>query len=139
MAIEKRDIAEKIGKIRLLLQQLRSDAPRCSEAMADELHRDAILYRLYILSDRVLRLAETVCKIKKLGYPLTYSDFIYRLGDAGVIDREFAYRFASIAKFRNFLAHEYGDIDDERICEMMQSDLSDVENFLEQIERSLGV
>ena len=86
MAINKRDIEEKIAKIRKGVIKLKSYADNCEEIFEkDEDLKDAILYRLYILSDRVLSLSEMVCKFKKLGYPLTYSEFIYRLGDAGVL------------------------------------------------------
>ena len=140
MAIKKRDIEEKIAKIRKGLANLKDYADNCEEIFEkDEDLKDAILYRLYILSDRVLSLAEMICKFKKLGYPLTYSEFIYRLGDAGIIDKEFAYYFADIARFRNFLAHEYEDIDEKKICTIMLENLDDVEKFLEQIENSIGV
>lgn len=140
MAIEKRDIEEKVGKIKKGLIDLKEYVQDCEEIFEkDEVLKDAILYRLYILSDRVISLAEMVCKYEKLGYPLTYSEFIYRLGDFGIIDKEFAYYFANIAKFRNFLAHDYEDIDEKKICKIMLENLDDVGKFLEQIEKSLGV
>ena len=140
MGIKKRDIEEKIGKIKKGLIDLKKFAKDCEEIFEkDEILKDAILYRLYILSDRVISLAEMICKFKKLGYPLTYSEFIYRLGDFGIIDKEFAYHFADIAKFRNFLAHDYEDIDKKKICKIMLENLDDVEKFIEQIEKNIGV
>lgn len=140
MAIEKRDIEEKIAKIRSAIMDLQKYTSDCEEIFEkDEVLRDAILYRLYVLSDRVISLAEMVCKFKKLGYPLTYSEFIYRLGDAGILDKKFAYNFANIAKFRNFLAHDYEDIDKEKICKIMFENLDEVEEFIQQIESKLGV
>ncbi len=140
MAIRKRDIEEKIAKIRKLLLNLENYVEKCEEIFKnDEVLKDAILYRLYILSDRVLSLSEMVSKFKNLGYPLTYSEFIYRLGDFGIIDKEFAYKFANIAKFRNFLAHEYEHIDEEKICKIMLKNLGDIEKFLQQIEKNIGV
>ncbi len=91
--------------------------------MQNRITGDALLYNLYLLSDRVLRLAEAVCKYKKAGYPDSYSGFIYRLGDIGVLEKDFAYRFAAIAKFRNFLAHQYEEIDKKSVCEAMQKNL----------------
>ena len=138
MAIERADIEEKIFRVRKHLDFLRRYRDECDEIFADnEIKKDAILYNLYLLSDRVIRLAEAVCAYKEAGYPDSYSGFIYRLGDIGVLDRKFAYEFAAIAKFRNFLAHQYDDIDEEQICRTLMDDLESVELFLDQIRQAL--
>ncbi len=140
MAIKKRDIEEKIAKIRSGIKDLKQYSEECEKIFeTDPILKDAILFRLYTLSDRVISLAEMVCKFSKLGYPLTYSEFIYRLGDAGIIDKEFAYNFANIARFRNFLAYDYEDIEKEKICKIMLENLDEVEEFIQQIESSIGV
>ena len=84
-------------------------------------------------------MAEVICKYKGAGYPDSYSGFIYRVGDIGIIDKKFAYSFADIAKFRNFLAHQYDEVDKMRVCEEMGKNLESVEKFLEQVKTKLGV
>ena len=138
MAIERADIEEKIFRVRKHLDFLKRYREDCDEIFEkDEIKKDAILYNLYLLSDRVIRLAEAVCAYKEAGYPDSYSGFIYRLGDIGILDRKFAYEFAAIAKFRNFLAHQYDDIDEKRICKTLMDDLESVESFLRQIREAV--
>lgn len=139
MDIRLQDIAERIFKIEQDMQFLYEYVPRCNEVIEEKITGDAILYNLYTLSDRVLRLAEVICKYKGAGYPDSYSGFIYRLGDIGVIDKKFAYKFADIAKFRNVLAHQYDEIDKNRVCEEMEENLQSVKEFLQQIKSNLGV
>jgi uncharacterized protein YutE (UPF0331/DUF86 family) len=47
----------------------------------------------------------------------------------------FAYEFARIAGFRNFIAHDYERIDALFVCEDVLSRLGDVDTFVGQIER----
>jgi len=54
-----------------------------------------------------------------------------------IIPREFAYNFAKIASFRNFLAHDYEKIDYLIICEDTLSKLDDIRRYLGYIEKYL--
>jgi len=63
------------------------------------------LHYLYLLADSSITLAELVIKHKKLRLPQTYHEAIDILGEKGIIEPEFAFSFARIAGFRNFLAH----------------------------------
>ncbi len=139
MDIRLQNIAERIFKIEQDVHFLKKYIPDCEKVIEEKILGDAILYNLYTLSDRVLRLAEVICKYKGAGYPDSYSGFIYRLGDIGIIDKKFAYSFADIAKFRNFLAHQYDELDKMRVCEEMGKNLESVEKFLEQVKTKLGV
>lgn len=69
----------------------------------------------------------------------SYADAFVILGDSHILDAEFAFRFASIAGFRNFLAHDYEKIDQEMICGQVMSSLDDVEQYLRQIRTALGL
>jgi uncharacterized protein YutE (UPF0331/DUF86 family) len=59
------------------------------------------------------------------------------LGEAGVLEADFAYRFAQIAGFRNFLAHDYEKVDKDVICNAILPGLVDVDEYLEQVIRAL--
>ena len=50
---------------------------------------------------------------------------------------DFAYRFAGIAGFRNFLAHDYEKMDSEEVCGPILEKVSEVEEFLRQVEAGL--
>jgi len=139
MDIRLQDIIERMFKIEEDLNFLKQYIKNCHKVIEDKVIGDAILYNLYVLSDRVLRLAEIICKYKNAGYPDSYSGFIYRLGDIGIVDKKFAYEFADIAKFRNFLAHQYDEIDKNRVCNELEDNLKSVEKFLEQVKNNIGV
>ena len=51
----------------------------------------------------------------------------------------FAYEFAKIAGFRNFLAHDYEKIDHNIICSAILPKVNDTKTFIEQIKLSLNI
>lgn len=97
----------------------------------------ALLHYLYLVSDGCIVLSQMVLKHKKIDYAQSYFEAIDLLGEEGVIPRDFAYEFARIASFRNFLAHDYEDIDHIVICEQILAKLEDIEFFLTYIEKHI--
>ncbi|MEJ2684518.1 MAG: DUF86 domain-containing protein [Candidatus Sulfobium sp.] len=71
----------------------------------------ALLYYLYLLADSCVSLAEMVIKKKSLRIPQSYQEAFDILGEGGVLEPAFAFDFAKIAGFRNFLAHDYEKMD----------------------------
>ncbi len=72
-----------------------------------------------------------VIKYKNLTNPQSYYEAIDILGESGVLPKEFAYNFAKIASFRNFLAHDYEKIDYLVIC----NKLEDIKEYIDYIQR----
>lgn len=133
-------ILHKIGKIREYIALVNSIKGDCTTRFSsDPLYRGALLHYLYLLADSCITLAEMVIKHKKLRPPQTYYEAIDILGENKVLESEFAFSFAKIAGFRNFLAHDYEKIAESSICKSALSKLEEIEEFLRQIESSLGL
>ncbi len=133
-------IRQKIGKIKEHLTFIHSVKEECFEKFdTDKIYRGAILHYLYLLADGCLVLAELVIKEKNLRIPQTYADSIDILGENGILDRNFAYDFAQIAGFRNFLSHDYEKIEAEYICRKVMNKLNDIDKFIVQIEESINI
>lgn len=133
-------IYQKIGRIREYITLLNSIKDDCLKRfVSDPLYRGALLHYLYLLTDSCISLAELVIKHKHLRPPQTYQEAIDILGDNKVLEPDFAYSFAKIAGFRNFLAHDYEKLAASSICKDALSKLEEVEEFLRQLEGSLGI
>jgi uncharacterized protein YutE (UPF0331/DUF86 family) len=104
---------------------------------SDPIYRGALLHYLYLLTDSCIALAELVIKYRKLRLPQSYYEAFDILGENKILDPSFAFSFAKVAGFRNFLAHDYEKIDPRFICDQIIPDLADVETFIEQIENSV--
>lgn len=80
-----------------------------------------------------------IIRYKNLRTPQRYSEAIDILGENNILPADFAYNFAGIASFRNFLAHDYEKIDYKKICFEALKKLEDVERYLQYIEMSLNL
>lgn len=69
--------------------------------------------------------------------PQSYAEAFDVLGENGILPAEFAYSFASIAGYRNFLAHDYEKVDRLVICAEVMRSLEDVECYLKYVEEQL--
>ncbi len=73
----------------------------------------------------------------RLGLPGEEDDFFEKLEEASVISRSMKQRLREMKGFRNLLVHEYGQVDDRIVYEMMQTRLSDFEELKRTILRAL--
>lgn len=128
-------IHAKISRIRYYLKLLREYKAECKERfLQDPMFEGALLHYLYLASDGSIALAEMVIKHKGLQSPQSYYEAIDILGENSILPREFAYNFAKIASFRNFLAHDYEKIDYLVICDEVLQKLDDIDKYLHFIE-----
>ena len=131
-------IYQKIGRIREYLALIESIKDECMKRFTtDPIYRGALLHYLYLLADSCISLAELVIKHKKLRIPQSYHEAIDILGENKILGPAFAYKFARIAGFRNFLAHDYEKVDADFVCKKILSELEDVDTFVKQIEISM--
>ncbi len=132
-------ILQKIGRIREYLSLIQSLKDKCEERfLVDPLYRGALLYYLYLMTDACIALAEMVIKQKQLRLPQSYQEAFDILGENGILEPAFAYEFAKIAGFRNFLAHDYEKIDAKIVCKNVLSKTEEVNVYLEQVEITLN-
>lgn len=120
-----------------ILQKLKPDCKR--KFLEDMIYQGALLHYLYIVADRSIALAEMVLKYKNCQKSNSYYESIDMLGECGIIPAEFAYDFARIASFRNFLAHDYERIDYLEICEGVLAKIDDIKSYLTYVKEALEI
>ncbi len=131
-------IKEKIVAIEEILDILYELKQDCDEKfLSDKIYQGALLHYLYLVSDSSIALAEMLIKYKGLKKSNSYYESIDLLGEYNVIPPEFAYEFAKIASFRNFLAHHYERIDYKEICHKTLDKLDDIAKYLDYVKKSL--
>jgi len=131
-------IAHKIQRVRYYISLLEGYKKDCkSRFEKDPMFEGALLHYLYLASDGCVVIAEMMLKYKGIGLSSSYYEAIDTLGEYDILPREFAYNFAKIASFRNFLAHDYEKIDYLIICEEALEKLDDIVVYLAYIEKKL--
>ena len=132
------NIQAKIARIRTYLNVIDSLKEECQSRFLDDLvYQGALLHYLYLVSDGVISLAQMILKSHDIPYAQSYYEAIDLLGEHQIIPRDFAYDFAKIASFRNFLAHDYERIDYQKICGDILKKMEEVSLFLTYIEKEV--
>lgn len=77
--------------------------------------------------------------ITELGHPppSDYFDSFLEIGTLGIVDRPFARRVAACAGLRNRIAHEYDEIDPERVHAALTTALGDLPEWMRVIHEFL--
>ena len=133
-------IIQKIGRIDEYLNIIESIKHECRERFdKDPLYRGAMLHYLYLMADTCIVLAEMVIKKRGLRPPQYYAESFDILADGGVLESSFAFSFAKIAGFRNFLAHDYEQVEAQIVCDIIIRSLADVRTYIHQIKTSLAL
>jgi len=57
------------------------------------------------------------------------------LEEEDVIGKELATKLEDMARFRNLLVHRYGEIDNERVLEIVKRNLGDIQEFEKEIAK----
>ncbi len=134
------NIEKKIKKIESTHSLLKEIGEDCKERfLTDKIYQGALLHYLYLISDSCIALAEMVIKYKNLPSADSYYESIDTLGEYDVIPADFAYDFAKIASFRNFLAHHYEKVDYIIVCEKSLNKLDDIKLYLNYIKKDLNI
>ena len=106
--------------------------------MADRTAREVVGLNLFVAIQAALDLASHW--IADAGWPIpeAYGDAFRALAERGVIDPALAQRLRGAAGLRNFIAHQYGGIDWERVHRETPGDLADLEALAQALSKAAG-
>ena len=85
-----------------------------------------------------LDIANHLLAAKGLPRSETYSGMFLALGEKGLLTRDLADRLAEMAGFRNLLVHRYAEVDNRRVHQILQENLTGLEEFVKQVGQILA-
>jgi len=136
MELDRERILFLIGEIEKSVSILREFAPRKKEKLIqDAKSMGSIKYYLILAIEACIDISNHIIAKERLGVPESYSDCFKMLGNKSLISRGLSDKLIKMAKFRNLLVHLYWKIDEEKVYEILQSELTDFDEFIEQIAR----
>ncbi len=132
-------IENKVSVIKKYLQILRGYRRyRLEKICNDDTLRGAVERYLYLVSQAAIDLAEAIIAYKKFRKPSIYSETFEILREESVISPELSEKLIKMAGFRNVIAHMYENVDFEVVYDVLQNKLSDIEEFLKQVQKKIG-
>ena len=139
-AINPNIVAAKISEIQQSLERLNSISSKGRGAfLTDPDLIDSAKYRLITAIEAAISICNHIIARKFKRAPESYSDCFILLHECGVISAELAERLGNMARFRNMLVHIYWEIDDEKIFDILTSDLIDFDTYIKEVVHFLEI
>lgn len=103
------------------------------EFKQDELRVNAVERQFQVAIEIVIDISSKINSYEGEESPESYRESIGKLGDLGILDKDFAEKFQNVASFRNVLVHFYADVDEEKVHKYLTEDLKDFNEFAKSI------
>ena len=131
--MDKERILAKLDEIEQYLGELEEIVPdNFEEYRASIEKRRAAERLLQITIEAVMDTSALLVKEMKLGLPTVEEEFLEKLSGR-VLKPATVENLRRMKRFRNFLVHGYGKIEDERVFDIIEENLGDFEDFKAQI------
>ena len=128
-----------LEKLMEFINKLKSYVGITAEELKTNDIKQAVVERnLELAAQSCIDIAEHLIADQRLKISGDSHESIVRLGEAKIIDPDFANQFAGVAGFRNILAHEYMDIDYEKVADNLNNHLGDFERFAKEVGKFLS-
>lgn len=125
----------KLQRLKEETKYLLDNKPNFLRTLRSSIETKKIVERsVYLCTEIVLDIADLLLIKKGYPKPSSYSDSIYKLGDYGLLPKEFANKFVYIAGLRNFLAHDYQKNTVPELEKFLKYELKDLKNFIKAVE-----
>ncbi len=100
---------------------------------------DSVKYNFVVAIEAAIDICNHIVSQNAFRAPDDYTDCFKVLQEQNIIDEEYLLKLQSMVRFRNRLVHIYWDIDNEKLYEILQNDLPDLELYLKKIIYSLKI
>ena len=129
---------EKIETLVLQLREFVKYLRRLAHTPAEEFVGDpdkigSAKYYLVTAIETCIDICNHIIASKDLRAPVDYADVFRVMGENKIFPAEFVQTLVQMAGFRNRFVHVYGDVDDRRTHEFLQTNLADFDRFQDYI------
>lgn len=133
------DVIEKsisnVRKYLLILDAYKSSKE--DDLSSDITLRGAVERYLYLAVQATIDLAGALISYRKYRRPSTFAESFEILKDNGLISEEIEQNMVQMTGFRNRIAHDYGDIDQIILHDILVNRLDGIEEFLIKISENI--
>ena len=126
-------IINKLESIEKCINRIREEYEGNPENLEDYRRNDAIVLNLQRACESVTDIAMYVISTRKLGIPQTKKEAFDLLKNAKLISDELCKNMKGMIGFRNIAIHEYKQIDEEILQDVIENHLDDLTDFARQM------
>jgi len=137
--IDRERILSKIAELEGYLGELQAIVPDSFEAYCRIEKKRACERLLQISIEAMIGICHLLVTGMRLGLAGEESDLFEKLGQAGVLSGSMKKRLKRMKGLRNILVHEYGEVDNLLIYEVIRTKLNDIQAFNLVIIKALEI
>jgi uncharacterized protein YutE (UPF0331/DUF86 family) len=101
--------------------------------------QESILFNIQMAVQNCIDIAAHIISDEGLGVPGSTNEMFYLLEENGYLDHDITEKMVKAVGLRNLVVHEYSKIDLDRIFEVAQKDITDLNEYLRFIFKKLGL
>jgi len=134
LPVNLKKLRKKAADIRSAVEKLATFTARpVEEYLKDDKSIAASKYYLLVVTEAAIDICNHLAARLARQAPDSYADCFQVLAEAKIISPPLAERLIRMARFRNLLIHQYGDVDDRKVYEIICSNLGDLDLYLTEL------
>lgn len=122
-------ILNKFETIEKCINRINEEYQNNQENLDDYRKMDMIVLNLQRACEAVLDLAVYIVSTRKLGLPQTKREAFILLEENNIIDSKMSKNMQGMVGFRNIAVHDYKEIDEEILKDVIENHLNDLLDF----------
>lgn len=122
-------VLNKFERIEKCINRINEEYEGNSDNLKDYRKMDMIVLNLQRACEAVLDLAMYVVSTRKLGLPQNKREAFVLLEESKIIDSEMSKKMQGMVGFRNIAVHDYKEIDEDILRDVIENHLTDLLNF----------
>ena len=101
--------------------------------------QESILFNIQMAVQNCIDIAAHIISEEGFGVPGSTTEMLFVLNENGYLDSDLTQKMVKAVGFRNLIVHEYARIDLERVYEIAQNDIRELNDYLKSIITKLGL
>ncbi len=126
-------LINKYESIERCIRRINEEYDNNSENLADYRKMDAIVLNLQRACEMATDVAMYIVSTRKLGIPQTKKEAFEKLNENGLISDDMCAKMKGMIGFRNIAIHEYKEIDEEILKDVIENHLVDIKEFVREM------
>ena len=133
-------ILAKAGSVRNHLKRISEKINVDSGSFIKDIDRqESILFNIQMAVQNCIDIAAHIISEEGFGVPGSTTEMLYVLKENGYLNSDLTRKMVKAVGFRNLIVHEYARIELDRVYEIAQNDIKDLNNYLKSIITKLGL
>ena len=133
-------ILAKAGSVRSHLNRVLEKRNVDLNGFIEDIDRqEIILFNIQAAVQNCIDIAAHIISAEGFGVPGSTTEMFFILGENSYLDNNLTQKMVKAVGFRNLIVHEYGKIELEQVYEIAQNDVNDLNEYLKEILKKLGL